>query len=604
MALSPISPITAEGQPQELSSFLRAGVLYVLWPLPINDTNLKRLHWKPHTGLEFTEVVPSLSVNFRNVTAIYHPASDQVVVFWDDGQQELRNSNGSIFTARFEALTGAIVSGPTQLFQGSNPKISYRTSAGNELTLFYLTAKSEGIYGRISTDGGLTWSSGEPILTNQVAGSVAFEVLPYDSTHVSIAQIGADTRRLIEVGMLQRSRPLSSIVKHPSIANSFFIGEPSKFDNTTLTDNQRGGLVLSTDNLKLFHLDGVQQGTSDTVGAVALVTVTGAAPTVSASAGPTGNGDDLNEYSLVPAAGALNVDLPGASFAVALAVSATHAYVAEYADNSAVLGQLIVVDLTTGSTGTVLSSVAGVRAVGVANFLGTPLIFVGTTESGVERLRVYQQNALAPTLLLNTKLPARANSITVVPHPTNPTGARLLVSMVDRFNIYEYTSSSDPVTLVDSFFFSGGGQFFKSAVSSAGSIVTAAGDAGVVVFDYNGKIKSQLRVSGRIVSEWVQNTAYTAGQVVRPRARHQFARNRFYFTCSSSGTSGNSEPSWASTGTMADGTAQWTPTAVVDGVVSDVALDESTNRIYAVGSVGGALGTSGRLWILDARGLL
>lgn len=604
MALSPISPITAEGQPQELSSFLRAGVLYVLWPLPINDTDLKRLHWKPHTGLEFTEVVPALSVNFRNVSAIYHPASDQVVVFWDDGLAELNKANGNIFTARFNALTGALVSGPTQLFQGSNPKVSYRTVAGNELTLFYLTAKSGGIYGRISTDAGLTWGSGEPILTNQVLKTTGFEVLPFDSTHISIAQLGADSRALSEIGMLQRSRPISSIVKHPSIANSFFIGEPSKFDNVTLTDNQRGGLVLSTDNTKLFHLDGVQQGTSDTFGAVALVTVTGASPAVTASAGPTGNGDDLNEYSLVPAAGALNVDLPGSSYAVALAVSSTHAYVAQYADNSAVLGQLIVVDLSSGSTGTVLSSITGVRAVGVANFLATPLIFVATSESGIERLRVYQQNGLSPTLLLNTKLPSRANSITVLVHPTNPTGARVLVSMVDRFNVYEYTSSSAPVTLVDSFFFSGGGQFFKSVVSTGGSIVTAAGDAGVVVLDYNGKIKAQLRVSGRIVSEWVQNTAYTVGQLVRPRARHQFARNRYYFTCSSSGTTGNSEPAWATTGTMSDGTAQWTPTAVVDGVVSDVALDESTSRIYAVGSAGGALGTSGRLWILNARGLL
>lgn len=604
MSVSSITAITFDGLPQGLSSFLRAGVMYVLWHSPVNDTGLKRLHWKPHTGLDFTDIVPALNFNFQHVSAVYHPASDQLVVVWDDGQNETRVRNGNLYIARFNVLTGAILSGPSVLFQGSSPRLSYKTVAGSDMTLYFLMSKSEGIYGCLSRDGGLTWGSAEPILTNQVVGTKGFEVIPYDASHVAIAQLGSDPRKLSEIGMLQRTRPLASIVKHPSIANSFFIGEPSKFDNTTLTDNQRGGLVLATNNTKLYHLDGVQQGSSDTVGAVALVTVTGVAAAVTASAGPTGNGDDVNEYSLVPAAGTLNVDLPGSSFAVSLAVSTTHAYVAEYADNSAVLGQFIVVDLSAGTTGTVLSAIAAVRAVGVANFLGTPLIFVATTESGVERLRVYQQNALTPTLLLNTKLPARVNSITVLVHPTNPSGARLLVSMVDRFNIYEYTTSSAPVTLVDTFFFSGGGQFFKSAVSTKGSIVVAAGDAGVVVFDYNGKIKAQLRVSGRIVSDWVANTAYTVGQVVKPRARHPFARNRYYFTCSSSGTTGNSEPAWATTGTMADGTAQWTPTAVVDGVVADVVLDESTNRIYAVGSVGGVLGTAGRLWILDARGLL
>jgi hypothetical protein len=604
MSLSSISPITLEGLPQDLSSFLRSGVMYVLWHSPINDTGLKRIHWKPHTGLDFTDVIPALNFNFKNVTALYHPGSDQLVIVWDDGQNETRVRNGSIYIARFNVLTGALLAGPTIIFQGSNPKLSYKTTAGDDMTLYFLTAKSEGIYGSLSFDGGLTWDSAEPIITNQVVMTKNFEVIPYDASHVAIAQLGADPRRMMEIGMLQRTRPLSCIVKHPTLANSFFVGEPSKFDNTTLTDHQRGGLVLATNNTKLYHLDGVQQGSSDSVGAVALVTVTGAAPAVSASAGPTGNGDDVNEYSLVPAAGSLNVDLPGASFAVSLDVSSTHAYVAEYADNSAVLGQFIVVDLSSGTTSTPLSGIAAVRAVGVANFLATPLIFVATTESSVERLRVYQQNALTPTLLLNTKLPARVNSINVLVHPSSLTGARLLVSMVDRFNIYEYTGAAAPVTLVDSFFFAGGGQFFKSVVSTGGSIVTAAGDAGVVVLDYNGKIKSQVRVSGRVISAWSQSTAYTAGQMVVPRARHQFARNRFYFTCSSSGTSGSSEPAWALTGTMTDGSAQWTPTAVVDGVVSDVAIDESTKRIYAVGTTGGALGTNGRLWVLDARGLL
>ena len=604
MTLSSITAITQEGQPSGLSSFIRSGVMYVFWQAPVSDTGLQRLNWKPHTAADFTEVTPTLAQAFHNVTALYHPASDQVVVVWDDALAVSGYTDGSLSTARFNALTGALVSGPTVLFSGSQPKLSYRTTASSECSLYYVTLKNGGVYGRLSTDGGVTWQSGEPIITGQVSSSQRIEVVPYDSEHVAIAQLGSDTRPMAEIGMLQRTRPISSIVKHPTVAGQFFIGEPSKFDNTTLIDNLRGGLVLATDNSKLFHLDGVVQGTSDTFGAVALLTVTGTAVAVTASAGPTGNGDDINSYTLTPVAGALNVDLPGASFAVALGVSSTHGYIAEYADNSGVLGQLIVVDLSSGTTATVFTGVTGVRAVAVANFLATPLIFVASTESGFERLRVYSQLALTPTLLLNTKLPARANSITVTVHPTNPTSVRVLVSMVDRFNIYDYNSAATPVLLVDSYQFQSIGQFFKSVVTSTGTVVLAAGRAGVVVLGPTGKTKAQIQVSGKPVATWVPSTAVSLNQLAQPRAQHQFYRGRFYFKCTTAGTTGAAEPSWASTGTMLDATAQWQPVAVIDGVVTDVAVDETTQRIYAVGVVGGDLGTDGRVWVLGAGRLL
>ena len=603
MALSSITAITLEGQPQELTSFLRSGVMYVVWQAPINDTGLRRLHWKPHTGLDFTEVTPALAADFHNVSALLSPGADQLVVVWDDGTARSGVVDGNVFGARFDVLTGALLSGPTVLFPGSKPRLSYRVSQGEQFVLYYLTAKSGGIYGRLSLDGGVTWQSGMPLLTNQVLVTTNVKVVPYDSEYVSIAQLGSDPRGLAEIGMLQRTRPLTSVVKHPTLSDQYFIGEPSKFDNTTLVDNLRGSLVLSTDDTKLYHLDGVAQGSADGVGAVARVVVTGTAIAVAASAGPSGNGDDVNEYSLVPAAGALNVDLPGTSYAVALAVSSTHGYVAQYADNSGTGGQFVVVDLSSGTTGTVFSGVTGVRAVAVANFLSPPLIFVASTESGVERLRVYEQNALTPTLLLNTKLPARANSITVSVHPT-PTSARVLVSMMDRFNIYDYTSASVPVVLVDSHRFSGGGQFFRAVVAANSTIIVAAGNAGVLALSPSGKVRAQIQVSGKIISEWVPTTVYSTNQLVKPRTRHQFSRNRFYFRCSSGGTSGLSEPAWASTGTILDSGAQWVPVDVMDAFVTDVALDETAKRIYAVGSVGGVLGTDGRVWLLSANGLI
>lgn len=606
MAVSPITGITQEDQPQELSSFLRSGVTYVFWATPVIGL-ARRIRWKPHNSADYTEVIPTLLQNYNNVSCLYDPVSDHLVVVWDDGDALDGSRNGTLYTARFNPVTAALISGPTLLFQGASARLSYLSSTQNaQFLLYYKTAKNLGVYGRRSLDGGLTWQGAYPLVTGQVNGTSALEVVPYDGAHVSIAQLGRSSRTLNEISMLQRTRPISSIVKHPSVANKYFIGEPSKFDNTTLTDNLRGSLVLATDNSKLYHLDGVAQGTSDSIGAVALITSTGAGAvlTVDASAGPTGNGDDVNTYTLTPAASTPNVDLPGTSYAVALAVSAAYGYVAEYADNSGTGGQFIVVDLSTGSTGTVFSGVTGVRAVGVANFLSPKLIFVASTESGAERLRVYEENVLTPTLLLNTKLTSRANSITVAVDPSNASGALVYVACVDRLNVYRYTSASLPVQLLDSLTLSGGSTFYRTTVASNGNIVLAAGNAGVLVLNPEGRILAQTAVSGKIVLDWFPSKAYALNELVKPRAQHQFARSRYYFRNTTAGTTGTSEPSWAATGTVSDNTAAWQAVGLVDGIVTDVALDETDKKIYAVGVAGGVLGTDGRVWVLNATGLI
>lgn len=604
MSVSPITGITVEDQPQELSSFLRSGVAYVFWATPVLGL-ARRIRWKPHSGADFSEVIPSLLQNYNNVSCLYDPVTDHLVVVWDDADALDGSRNGTLFTARFNPITAALISGPTTLFQGASARLCYlSTTQNSKFLLYYKMAKNRGVYGRRSDDGGLTWKSAYPLITGQVAGTTVLEVVPYDGAHVSIAQVGSSIKTLSEVGMLQRTRPLSSIVKHPSIANKYFIGEPSKFDNVTLVDNLRGSLVLATDGTKLYHLDGVAQGSSDSIGAVALITATGTVLSVDASAGPTGNGDDINTYTLVPASIAINVDLPGSSFAVSMAVSPSYAYIAEYADNSGVLGQLIVVDLSTGTTGTVFSGVTGVRAVAVANFLTPKLIFVASTESGVERLRVYEENVLTPTLLLNTKLTGRANAITVAVDPSNPTGALIYVSCVDRLNVYQYVSSSLPVQLTDSLTLSGGSNFFQTVVASNGNIVVAAANAGVLVLSPSGGVLAQIPVSGKPVNDWVPSKAYALNDLVKPRSIHQFARSRFYFKASTAGTSGSSEPAWASTGTIIDSGAQWQAVGLMDGVATGIALDETNHRIYAVGSVGGVLGTDGRVWVISAAGLV
>lgn len=609
MPVSVITGITQEDQPQELSSFLRSGVAYVFWATPVLGLQ-RRIRWKPHNSGDYTEVIPSLLHLYQDVSCLYDPSSDNLVVVWGDGSEADGVANGNLYIARFNPVTAALVSGPTPLFQGSKARLCYiSTAQSSKFLLYYKTAKNRGVYGRRSEDGGLTWGNSYPLITGQVSGTSAIEVVPYDGAHVSVSQLGSGPKTLREAGMLQRTRPLTSIVNHPTLAGQFFIGEPSKFDNTTLTDNLRGALVAATDGSKLYHLDGVAQGTSDSIGSVALVTDTATVLSVGASAGPTGNGDDLNTYTLTPSSIAINVDLPGASCAVGMAVTPSYGYVAEYSDSSAVLGQFIVVDLATGTTGTVFTGVTGVRAVGVANFLTPKLIFVASTESGIERLRVYEENALTPNLLLNTKLTSRANAITIAADASNPAGALIYVSCVDRVNVYRYTNSSTPVLLVDSLSLPGGngGSFFQLKIATNGNVVAAVGNTGVVVFDSTGKTLAHSPVSGKPVPDWVPSKAYALNDLVKPRSSHPFSRSRTYFKATTAGTSGISEPSWVidiTAGTVLDAGARWTPVGLTDGIATGIALDETTHRIYAAGTAGGVLGTDGRIWVMDAKGLI
>lgn len=609
MTVSAITSVTAEGQPKELSSFLRSGVLYVVWSdaTGAGIGSWRQIRWKPHTSGDFTEIIAPLIDPFNSLSTVYNPNLDSVVAVWDDGTGFPNIQNGNVYIAQFSVTTGAILNGPTLLCQGSNPTLCYRLQNTANLLLYYRTLKTGGVYGRISSDGGLTWQSGEPLLTNKVSSTNWIEIVPYDGTHVSIAQLGSDAYPLTEIGMFARTRPLRSIVPNPQFPGRFFISEPSKFNNTTLTDNQRGALVLSTDNLRLFHLDGVAQGTSDTVGAIAQVQVTGTNVAVLASVGPVGGatGQNFVEYNLTPAQNGLNVTLPGAtSYAVDIAVSSTYAYVAEYSD-STTSGQLVMVNLSTGVTTTVLSGLTAVRAVAVTTLpVGNPLIFVGTAESGVERLRVYQENGTTPTLLYNFKVTSRINNITATQGTGSPYNARAYVSMVGSLATYNFYTSTVPLRLIDSYTFSGSGSFFKTAIAPNGNIFAAAGTAGIIVFDALGVLRAQLKLSGEVIPPWKPATAYSLNTLVTARPVNPTSATRLYYRCSTAGTSGASEPPWPLSSTVSDASVVWTTVGVTDSIVTDLTLETSTKRIYAVGTAGGTLGTDGRFWIVSANGLM
>lgn len=606
MALSAITGITLEGWPEELATFTRGGVVYVLWVSPIPAPALSRLHWKPHNGLDYTEV-SSQAYAFRNVAAILDPVSDELVVVWDDGLGEDRVRNGSLYYARLNVLTGEYAVPPTQLFEGAGPALSYLTAQPDQrFMLYYRTPKTLGVYGRISDDGGAAWESGYPLVTGRVSRTQAVEVVPYDASRMSLAQLGDGAKELLEVSLLQRTRPISSVMLHPTDPGKVYIGETSRRTDASTVDTLRGRLVFSVDETLLYHLDGTVTGTSDGVNAVALVTVSNDLPVVSASAGPNGDGDNLSAYSLTPTY-VNTAEMPGAAgVAVDADVSATYGYVALYADD-ATAGELVVVTLSSYAVTSVLSGITAVRAVAVANFLSPPLIFAATTESAVQRLRVYQENGTSPTLLLNVVLPSSVNGMTVEAHPSISGAVRLFIGMTDRIGVYDYTTSVDPLQLFDAWHLTSaqyGGRAFKPRRASNGSTVVPLGNAGVALYDADFRLRAVTRLSALPVQRWTPSTSYTLGALVRPRDTHEFADTRYYFRATVGGTSASAEPRWVSSGTFTDGTVTWTKQELTDGVAVDVALDETAKRIYVAGVAGGATGTNGRLWILDARGLI
>ena len=156
MTVSAITSVTAEGQPKELSSFLRSGVLYVVWRTPQGPALVPGDRFDgSHTSENFTEIIASKLIDpFNSLSTVYNPNLDSVVAVWDDGTGFPNIQNGNVYIAQFSVTTGAILNGPTLLCQGSNPTLCYRLQNTANLLLYYRTLKTGGVYGRISSDGG------------------------------------------------------------------------------------------------------------------------------------------------------------------------------------------------------------------------------------------------------------------------------------------------------------------------------------------------------------------------------------------------------------------------------------------------------------------
>ena len=444
MSLSAISMIVNEGQPQGLSSFIRSGVAYVVWTTTSGDTKQKRLNWKPHNAAMGTELLPNLAAPFVSISSVLDPVTDSLLVVWDDGGAVDGVSNGLIYYAKFNPLTGAIITQPTAIFQGSQPKLCYKTKTiNNSFLMYYRTQKNGGVYGRSTYDGGSSWSNAYPLITGRVTETSALEVVPFDANRVSVAQLGA-------------------------------YGRDFQCKST-------------------------------------------------ASISPPG--------------------------------SATQ------------------------------------RSI-VASFMSPALTFTAVT-SGSEYLKVYNGG----TLLLTTKATNTVNWITAVPHPSYPLGAKLLVSLVDRFCVLRYVNASTPLIVEDDYRVSVG-SFYQSIVLSNGVIIVAVGAYGVLALNPSLQFLGRGKISDKVVSSWAPSTVYSLSSIVKPKDSSTFARNRYYFTCSVAGTSGTSEPAWKLSGAVIDNTAQWSATANRDGNATCLVADEGAETVTVTGTVGG-LGVDGRSWVFD-----
>lgn len=602
MALSGITNINTVESVRHLASFSNGSDLYGLWTGQAGfNPCMRTLTWRKH-GLDVPyDVIAALVLPYETPSAAVRYDGALAVAYADAG-----TAAAGIWVVVFDLLSGATVVAPRQVASGSSPIITTVPLGKGlaRLTLLYIRGGQPRI--RESLDGGPSWSGERPVLNAKAGETSYISKASFDGSHLSLMQVSSDARTIVERSSLSRTRPISAIIKHPTDSGRFYAVESVHRTVAAVeqvSDNERGYLTTLQDGTVLTS-SRVRAGTADAYGDVMLIDATGSAPTVSASAvAPAGTAPGADAVTvLANAAGAGSV-LASAVFGAANAAivdvltTNSYAYFAGYTDQSATGGALAVLQL---SDNTVAQPLTGVSVRALA--LGQGLLAVATTEAGVEKVRFYAENALTPTLLATHVLPMRANSISLV--MSSPSAGLLYVSGTSRLNIYQISGTANPIRLVSSLTILTAWstlQHFDVAITSKGFIVAAGGSGGVMVYNSQGEMLSQLPVSGVAVAPWTPGRTVVIGDLVRPSASSFYVGKRTYFRCSTGGTTGAIEPPWApSPATTADGTAVWTEVGPYEGVVTSVALDETRRRILAAGLAGGPSGTMGKIWMIDA----
>lgn len=604
MTVSAITQIVKENFVTGLAAFVSGGVPFVAWTTPTVIPGQYQLWWRRHDGADGTEAEAQMADPFEHFTAIVRPSDGALLFVYDDGDADLVR----IWAVAFDLTTGAVVMSARLVTTGTRPNIiTLPNAAAGRLTIAFERLGS--IYVCESFDGGATWGNQHPVLNNKVRETNELAIVPFDESHLSIVQLGSDARTLRELGSLTRTRPMGGIVAHPTLADRFYVIESTQRSVAAVdqfTDLQRDGIVVKPDG-DLIVPDRVRQGSDDGVGELVLLDTSSVVPVVVDSlvvpAGPTPGADIVNVAAGPPLAavtrkdtifGASNAAVADADFSAGLG------YFAGYTDQDAT-GGLAVYDPATDSIALPLSG-CSVRAVSVCPSCSPAVIAVATTEAGQDKLRIYTENGLTPTIQATHKLPGRANFIRVV--MDSATVGRIYCSLGDRLLVYQVSGLADPIRLVLTIPVLTRGSFFHSLLTSSGNLVVAAGNGGVAVFTPSGETLAQTILSGVYAAEWQPSHSYGVGDFVTPTVKNAYAPQRRYFHCTVAGVSGTLEPPWAPTGSVSDDGATWEEKGIVDPVVAGVAIDNTRQRIYAVGVIGGPTGTQGRVYVLDARGLL
>lgn len=601
MALSAITLSVSEQHVKDLAAFTLAGVPYLLWRT--SEIGTSRLWWRVHSAADGAAVDMKRLVPVQAMAAVGRADGTTVLVVYTTS-----TTDGVLWAIIADAATGLTVGEPVWVGRGTRPALA--ALGGARAALVYKDSQTGAVHLRETYDGGLSWSAARPVLNNRVLADEDLSLAVFDGTHLSVGQVGLGGRSLVETGSASRTRPITAILV--PAANQLAVVEAA-VRTGQVADNLRGRAALDGAG-NVLAASRARRGVDDAVGDLALYNAFPDAPALLSSAvlaaGAAPGGEIVRAPIGAPGAGVVIATLAGAEVVADLAVFAGHALFAGYAETALTgrAGWVNLTNLTTGEFGLGAGVTrVGAVAAGVAAAGGFDLLAAGYTATGLEWLKLGAWVTPPSGVVLSEthRMPGRVNALGVV--VTSGTSGRIYVGMPDRLNVYAFDGFGKPIRLLRSHPLLTGGEVHQIVALDSENVVAALGTAGVAVFGPGGEMLGHAAPSTIAAMPWAPSTVYGLNAQVRPTNQHPYAPQRRYFTCSRAGTSGTVEPAWGPTGTTNDpnaGGAGWTEVGPVDPVITGVAIDQALGRVFAVGLLGGPTATAGRIYALDAVGLI
>lgn len=611
MAVSGVAQVVRENYVKALNAFVANGVPYMIWATTNAHNGVRHLCWRRHSGADGTEVESATTGPYAAVAGILR-GDGALLVVYTDGERTLP----SIWATGLDLATGAVLLPPVLIAQGSSPTLLDLVSSAPGRHVLTFAQRVEGtVYVAETDDDGVTWEV-RPVLRNVVAQTSAITGVTYDADTLTIGQVGVVPRALTELGHYDRTRPVVAIEKHPDLADTCFVVEATQ-RGTELADNLRGAICLDPTGVTVSTR--ARLGVDDGVADLMLLGMAANAPTLSSSL--------LVPAGATPGAGLVRYDLatmtpsavrepcfPATTAAVvAHDCIAGHHYVAGYTD-SALQGGLAVVRDSDGAIATPFVGAERGLAVAIREVPGDVggahaiLAFAYEAPAGQYHLTLGEVASaggdfFAPQWNLATHLlPARPQTLLVV--ATAVGEGDIYLGMTDRLNVYHLSSFSRPVRLVATLPLLTRSRILQMVVTPRGNLLCAMGEGGVAVVSPQGAILSQIVPSGASVPAWMPSTTVALGALSAPTAASNYTAAPRYFKATQAGTTGPYEPPWGPTGAIIDGGARWQDQGDALSYVTGVTFDAARHRVYAAGVLLGAAGTTGRVWALDAQGLL